>query len=95
MSRASYHDAGPCSRSEEDFVTEEQLEVARNGVVHQASRRGKADRFVLSSATKSSPDRNRTGRPRERHEPLLALVDHNSYVEGSFNLSCRLRMSGT
>ena len=39
-----------------NFVTEEQLEVARNGAVHQASSRGEADRFVLSSATKSPPD---------------------------------------
>ena len=49
-----------CSRSEEDFVTEEQLEVERNRAVQQASSRGKADRFVLSSATKSSSDRNRS-----------------------------------
>ena len=39
-----------------NFVTEEQFEVARNEAVHQASCRGKADRFVLSSATKSPPD---------------------------------------
>ena len=39
-----------------DFVTEEQLEVARNGAVHQASSRGKADRFVLSSPKKLPPD---------------------------------------
>ena len=39
-----------------NFVTEEQLEVAINVSVQQASSRGKADRFVLSSATKSPPD---------------------------------------
>ena len=39
-----------------NFVTEEHLEVARNRAVQQASSRGKADRFVLSSATKSPPD---------------------------------------
>ena len=47
----------PCSRSEEDFVTEEQLEVAKNGAVQQASTRGKADCLEISSATKSSSDR--------------------------------------
>ena len=46
----------PCSRSEEDFATEEQLEVAKNGAAQQANSRGKADRFVLSSATRSPPD---------------------------------------
>ena len=46
--------AGPESGSE--FVTEEQLEVARNGAVHQASSRGMADCFILSSATKLPPD---------------------------------------
>ena len=44
------------SRIRGDFVTKEQLEVARNGAVQQASSRGKADRFALSSATKSPPD---------------------------------------
>ena len=44
-------------RSEEDFVAEEQLEVARNGAVQQAISRGKADCFVLSSAVDSCSDR--------------------------------------
>jgi len=46
----------PGQESGGDFVTEEQLEVARNRAVQQASSRGKADRFVLSSATKLPPD---------------------------------------
>ena len=46
--------AGPESGG--DFVTKEQLEVAKNRVVQQASSRGKADRSVLSSATKLPPD---------------------------------------
>ena len=47
----------------ENFVTEEQLEVARNRAIQQASSRGKADRFILSSATKSSSDLNRNLHP--------------------------------
>ena len=43
-------------RSEEDIVTEEQLEVERNGAVQQACNRGKADCFVLSSAVDSFSD---------------------------------------
>ena len=39
------------------FCRKEQLEVARNGAVQQASSRGKADCFVLSSAAESSSDR--------------------------------------
>ena len=38
------------------ILSEEQLEVARNGLNHQASSRGKADRFVCSSATILPPD---------------------------------------
>ena len=45
-----------CSLSEEDFVTEEQLEVARNRADYQATSRKKADSFVFSSATKMPPD---------------------------------------
>ena len=47
---------GPGPESGGDFVSEEQLEVARNGAVHQASCRWKADRFALSSATKLPPE---------------------------------------
>ena len=46
----------PGPESGGNFVTEEQLEVARNGAVHQASSRGKADRFVISSVTKLPTD---------------------------------------
>ena len=46
----------PGPESGGDFVTGEQLEVVRNGAVHQANSRGKADRFVFYSATKLPPD---------------------------------------
>ena len=65
---------GPCSRSEEDFVTEEQLEVARNGAVQQASSRGKADRFELnSSAKKSSSDQNRRGETSDKNSMNISI----------------------
>ena len=46
----------PGPESGGNFVTEEQFEVVRNEAVQQASSRGKADSFVLSSATKSPLD---------------------------------------